>query len=65
MVVERLRVLLVEDDARLGPLIQQVLDEHYHVTRVVDGDAGLAAGLAQDFDALVIDRRLPGMEGAE
>lgn len=65
MVAERLRVLLVEDDARLGPLIEQVLAEHYDVIRVVDGEAGLTAALEQDFDALVVDRRLPGMDGAE
>jgi len=64
MVGERLRLLLVEDDAHLGPLIEQVLAEHYDVTRVVDGDAGLGAGLEQDFDALVVDRRLPGLDGA-
>lgn len=65
MATERLRVLLIEDDPRLGPLIEQVLTEVYEVTRVEDGDAGLAAGLAGDFDALVVDRRLPGLDGAE
>lgn len=61
---ERQRILLVEDDARLGPLIEQVLAEVYDVTRVIDGESGLAAALAGDFDALVVDRRLPGMDGA-
>ncbi|MGO4592665.1 response regulator transcription factor [Leifsonia sp. 2TAF2] len=65
MVAQRLRVLLVEDDVRLGPLIEQVLAECYDVTRVVDGEAGLAAGLARDYDAMVVDRRLPGMGGGE
>jgi len=62
---DRLRVLLIEDDPGLGPLIEQVLAEVYDVTRVEDGEAGLAAGLAGDFDALVVDRRLPGLDGAE
>ncbi len=61
---ERQRILLVEDDARLGPLIEQVLAEVYDVTRVIDGESGLAAALAGDFDAFVVDRRLPGMDGA-
>ncbi|MGN6427803.1 MAG: response regulator transcription factor [Leifsonia sp.] len=64
MAADRLRVLLVEDDPRLGPLIEQVLAEVYEVTRVADGDSGLAAGLDGGFDALVVDRRLPGMDGA-
>lgn len=65
MVPERLRVLLVEDDARLGPLVEEVLAERYDVTRVVDGEAGLALGLAHDFDVMVVDRRLPNLTGAE
>ena len=60
---ERMRVLLVEDDPRLGPLIEQVLGEVYDVLRVTDGERGLEEGLAGDFDALVVDRRLPGMDG--
>ncbi|MGN7797657.1 response regulator transcription factor [Leifsonia sp. 22587] len=65
MVAQRLRVLLVEDDVRLGPLIENVLSERYDVMRVADGEAGLAAGLARDYDAMVVDRRLPGISGGE
>lgn len=61
---ERQRVLLVEDDPRLGPLIEQVLAETYEVTLIADGDAGLRAGLDGTFDAIVVDRRLPGTDGA-
>lgn len=60
---ERQRLLLVEDDRRLGPLIEQVLAETYDVTRVADGDDGLRVGLEESFDAIVIDRRLPGLDG--
>ena len=60
---ERQRVLLVEDDQRLGPLIEQVLAETYEVTLIADGDAGLRAGLDGTFDAIVVDRRLPGTDG--
>jgi DNA-binding response OmpR family regulator len=61
----RPRLLLIEDDPQLGPLIEQVLSEHYDVVRVVDGDAGLSAGLSDEFDVMVIDRRLPGSDGIE
>lgn len=61
----RPRLLLIEDDPQLGPLIEQVLSEHYDVVRVVDGDAGLIAGLSDEFDVMVIDRRLPGTDGIE
>jgi two-component system response regulator QseB len=61
----RPRLLLIEDDPQLGPLIEQVLAEHYDVVRVTDGDAGLDAGLNGEFDVIVVDRRLPGRNGIE
>jgi two-component system response regulator QseB len=64
MEATRLRVLLVEDDPRLGPLIEQVLSETYDVTLVTDGETGLREGLDGRYDALVVDRRLPGLDGA-
>jgi len=63
MVSDRLRALLVEDDPRLGPLIEDVLAETYDVVRVVDGASGLERGLAGAFDVIVVDRRLPGLDG--
>ncbi|MBC7442464.1 MAG: response regulator transcription factor [Ramlibacter sp.] len=59
----RARLLLIEDDPRLGPMIEQVLAETYDVTRVTDGAEGLAVGLAREFEVLVIDRRLPTLDG--
>jgi two-component system, OmpR family, response regulator len=61
----RPRLLLIEDDPQLGPLIEQVLAEYYDVVREVDGDAGLDAGLSDGFDVMVVDRRLPGRDGIE
>ncbi|AMM21233.1 two-component system response regulator [Frondihabitans sp. PAMC 28766] len=60
---QRPRLLLIEDDPALGPLIEEVLAEVYDVTRHVDGRDGLVAGLDGDFDVLVIDRRLPSIDG--
>ena len=58
-----LRLLLIEDDPALGPLIEEVLSEVYDVVRRVDGREGLIAGLDLDFDVMVIDRRLPSLDG--
>ncbi|MFP3466904.1 response regulator transcription factor [Leifsonia sp. SIMBA_070] len=62
---DRMRVLLVEDDPQLGPLIEQVLAEVYNVVRVTDGERALAAGTAHDFAAMVVDRRLPDLDGTQ
>lgn len=58
-------LLLVEDDAELGPLMAEVLAEDYVVTLVPDGLAGLGAARDGDFEAIVLDRRLPGMDGVD
>jgi len=60
---ERARLLLIEDDPQLGPMMEQVLAETYDVTRIVDGREGLQIGIDSDFDIMVIDRRLPSLDG--
>lgn len=65
-VTERMpRLLLVEDDDRLAPIMVEFLSESYEVTHRADGEAALATALAEEFDVMVIDRRLPGRNGVE
>ncbi|QAY70930.1 response regulator transcription factor [Xylanimonas protaetiae] len=59
------RLLLVEDDARLGPVIAEYLAETYDVTLCTDGVAGLDRAVRGVFDVMVVDRRLPGLDGVE
>jgi len=59
----RPRLLAVEDDPRLGPLLVEVLETAYDVRLATDGPSGLAAALSGDFEVAVIDRRLPGLDG--
>ncbi|WP_036961793.1 response regulator transcription factor [Promicromonospora kroppenstedtii] len=60
------RLLLVEDDRRLSQLLVRLLTtEGYDVVPVYDGQAGLHHGLTGRWDALVIDRTLPAMEGVD
>jgi DNA-binding response OmpR family regulator len=63
MIDTRPRLLLIEDDPNLGPLMQQVLDEVYAVTLVADGADGIAVALNSDFDVMIVDRRLPNLDG--
>ena len=62
---ERAPLLLVEDDPQLGPLIQEALADDYAVTLVTGGAEGLRAGSTGAFAAIVLDRRLPGLDGVE
>lgn len=60
------RALVVEDEARLASLIQRVLrDECYEVDIALDGDRGLAAALTADYDVMILDLMLPGIDGID
>jgi two-component system response regulator QseB len=59
----RPRLLLIEDDPKLGPVMRDVLDEVYDVTLDNDGESGFRAATTGDFDVLIVDRRLPGIDG--
>lgn len=61
----RPRLLLIEDDRRLGPLLREVLEEAYDVTVCVDARSGFETGRDGDFDVIVVDRRLPGADGID
>lgn len=60
---DRPRLLLVEDDDQLGPLMATVLDEVYDVTLVADGGEALDIATSRTFDVMVVDRRLPTVDG--
>lgn len=58
------RILCVEDDATMADHIARSLGEAgYTVEIAPDGDLGLAQASTGGFDAIVLDRMLPGMDG--
>lgn len=58
------RVLIVEDERRLALLLtQQLTDLKLSVEVAHDGDSGLRAALAGNFDLLILDVMLPGQDG--
>jgi two-component system response regulator QseB len=60
------RLLLVEDDRRLAGVLEDLLaDEGYVVDPARDGQQGLHLGLSRAYDVIVVDRRLPAIEGLE
>jgi two-component system, OmpR family, response regulator QseB len=59
-------LLVVEDDRVLsGMLAALFTDEGYRVDTAYDGQQGMHRGLTGDYDALIVDRGLPVMDGAE
>lgn len=60
----RPRLLYVEDDADIAEMSLEVLGETYAVDHVTDGAAALRRALDERYDVMLVDRRLPGMDGA-
>ena len=59
-------LLLVEDDRALSAMLVDLFSgEGYRVQTAFDGQQGLHLGLTGDFDAMICDRGLPVMDGAE
>lgn len=59
-----MQVLLVEDDRETREFIARGLREAGHqVTACTNGHDGLIEATGRDFDAIVLDRMLPGIDG--
>jgi DNA-binding response OmpR family regulator len=59
-----MRILVVEDEAKVASFIQRALEaEQHQVDGAPDGDAGLSRALAGSYDLLVLDVMLPRRDG--
>jgi two-component system OmpR family response regulator len=61
-----MNILLVEDDIELARSVADHFREQgYTVQHCVDGDSGLESACAADYQVIVLDRMLPGLDGLE
>jgi DNA-binding response OmpR family regulator len=61
-----MRLLIVEDERRMGSLLRQGLTEEGHsVTLACDGPSGLSIAETSEFDLILLDVMLPGIDGFE
>jgi two-component system OmpR family response regulator len=59
-----MRILVVEDDKRTSDFVRKGFTEAGHVVDVLDdGRDALAHASREDYDLLVVDRMLPGLNG--
>ena len=61
-----MQILIIEDEKRLADALGQIMQEaRYQADIVYDGRDGLAYASSGDYDVIVLDVMLPGMDGFE
>ncbi|TFF39300.1 response regulator transcription factor [Mucilaginibacter psychrotolerans] len=61
-----MKILLIEDEARLVSIIQRDLTaEGHELSIALDGTTGLQMALKADFQLIILDIMLPGINGIE
>lgn len=61
-----MRILIIEDNPDIAANLGDFLEDHGHTVDFAgDGVTGLHLAVVNDFDALVLDLALPGMDGLE
>ena len=59
-----MRILIVEDEPRLAETLRQLMHElRYQADAVYNGKDGLDYGLAGQYDLILLDVMLPGLDG--
>jgi heavy metal response regulator len=59
-----MRILVADDEAKIAQFIRKGLkEEGYAVDVAPDGDEALKLALGEEYDAIVLDIMLPGMDG--
>lgn len=63
---EKMRVLLIEDDYAVSQSVETILKKEGMVVDTTDdGEDGLDCGKLYDYDIIILDLNLPGMNGYE
>jgi CheY-like chemotaxis protein len=60
------RILIVDDDPSIRYMLSRVLlDEGYETVSAADGCEGLKTAATQEVDLVLLDLKMPGMNGQE
>lgn len=58
------KILIIEDDAAIAAIERDYLEvDHFEVEIASDGVTGLNRGLSGEFDLILLDLMLPGIDG--
>ena len=60
------KILIIEDDRDIADLISiHMEDSGYDTRKVFDGKEGLIESMEKAYDLIILDLKLPGMDGLE
>lgn len=61
-----MKVLIVEDEHKIANSIKQgLMQENFTVDVACDGTTGYDLAVSEEYDVIILDRLLPGMEGLQ
>ncbi len=61
-----MKILIVEDEHRISQAIKEGLEEELYAVDVeYDGESGYLAARADEYDLIILDVMMPGMDGVE
>lgn len=61
-----MRILIIEDEKRLADSIKKGLEQESHAVDVsYEGEDGFGMAVIQEYDLIILDLMLPGMDGME
>src|ERR1700694_4831763 len=61
-----MKILVIEDDPTVGQFVKRGFEEQrWGVDLVANGDDGEARAIAEEYDVVVLDMRLPGKSGGQ
>jgi len=64
MPIEKLRILVVDDDPHVAEMLRQILPESdFELTCAEDGQTGLQAVMARRPDVILLDLMMPKLDG--
>jgi DNA-binding response OmpR family regulator len=59
-----MRILIVEDDRKMATVLREALEKQFHRTVLAfHGTEGLEIARSHQFEAIILDAMLPGMDG--
>ncbi len=61
-----MNILLIEDERKIAHAVKQGFRQETYVCETYhDGESGLAAAIGSEYDVIILDRMLPGLDGLD